>query len=47
MSLFAPVSNLTIYLSFLFIYGSAAKSCFAGNLLDRMTDMMGIIILKF
>ncbi len=29
------------------IDGSAAKSCFAGNLIDRMADMMGIIILNF
>jgi len=29
------------------LHGSVAKSYFTGNLIDRMTDTMGIIISKF
>jgi len=36
-----------IILLFDLFYGSAAKSYFTGNLINRMSDMMGIIILKF
>jgi len=32
---------------FILYYGSAAKSHFTGNLIDRMTDMTGIIISNF